>query len=286
MTALRYRTIALVADCPGRFRANGPYAADLHSGLVAALHGTPALERLFEPQLPARPAPASFRGTTTPPTPLALVGPSPHRLAERGGRLRFSVTTVRVEDRDVAALSGALQEMCRVGVGDPRVQLTPVTEDRTFPRAVADGAEASWQRIAGDAKETEVRIRFGGPVLILKSKLPVLPTPASLVRAVLHRWRLLDWAYGAGDAELDAGAFELAASLERERPPVDRTRWWSGWRVSARQQARVPMRGFLGSVECRVPRRVGLVLAAGAILGVGKGISTGQGAYRLERMGS
>lgn len=281
MTALQFRQITASASCEVRLRTSAPYASDLRSCLGEALHGTPEYERLFEPPMPDREPPRRLRGSSHPPGPLLLRGPEPWRLPPQGGRVRFRITTFRVGDGDCRVLSMALHWAGDRGLGGPRVPFRVDQVCLGASREVEEAARDRWKELAGGNDEADVEIVFRSPAYMLRRKLPVRPSPASLVEAILQRWEHLSWAYADSAGVPDAGAFDLACDAE-DAGFEDRLRWWEGSRKSARQKQRVPMQGYLGTLRCRVTEPVGVVLCAGEILGVGKGTVLGLGQLRLS----
>ncbi len=191
----------------------------------------------------------------------------------------------------------ACREMVQRGIGRGRGRLRlerAVADDPATAngRVVYDGdrdllAPAvppwSWDDLGAGRRATDrVTLRFVTPTRLRQdADLVVKPEFATLATALLRRISVLAEAHCGAQAELDAKAIlESAETVRVERSAL---RWHDWERYSARQQTRMSLGGFVGSVTFAGPLAPwSPLLRVGEVAHIGKGTAFGLGKYRLE----
>jgi CRISPR-associated endoribonuclease Cas6 len=194
-----------------------------------------------------------------------------HGMAETGlgtGRARFDLTGV--ESLDPAGGRRALYDAA-TGRLDSRQAAGAPLDQWIAARLAALPPDAG-----------AVRLRFLTPARIKSDdQLQSHPGFDLLARNLLRRVSMLTELYGDGPLDLDYRALLASAAAVAVR--ASELRWRDVARYSTRQQAAMRMGGFTGELEfagAALPAFLPL-LAAGELLGIGKGTSFGLGRYEI-----
>jgi len=241
------------------------------------------------------------------PPPLIPSSPHPsHRILEPGEELTFGLTLYGRAIEHLPYIVFAIHGMAEngLGAGRARFDLTGVEAfdpagarsalyDAPSGRLDSLGAlgarldqwiEARLTRLPRDSET--LRLRFLTPARI-KSDDQLQPRPDFdlIVRNLLRRVSMMTELYGDAPLSLDyRGLLDRAATVAVRSSDL---RWWDVERYSTRQQAPMRMGGFVGEIEFAgaVLRDFLSLLAAGELLGIGKGTSFGLGRYEITEQG-
>jgi hypothetical protein len=194
-----------------------------------------------------------------------------HQMAEGGlgtGRARFDLGGV-----EALEAGGARQPIYDAA----SQRLDPAPEAGA---SLTDWIEARLSRLPAGADA--LRLRFLTPARIKSDdRLQQRPGFELIARNLLRRASLMMELYGAAPLVLDyRGLLRRAATVEVRSSGL---RWWDVPRYSTRQQTALRMGGFVGDIEFTgdaLPEFLPL-LAAGELLGLGKGTSFGLGKFEI-----
>jgi len=193
-----------------------------------------------------------------------------HEMTQRGlgaQRSRFALTEVRA-----MATTGELQTIYTEK--DQRLD-APATP----PPRLSQWVNA---RLAQLAPGDTVRLRFVTPSRIkVDDNLQPRASFELLARNLLRRVSMLMAVHGEAPLELDYRALiDRAAEVETVESAL---RWWDLQRYSSRQQTKLRMGGFVGTIVYggEMLKEFWPLIVAGEILRIGKGTSFGLGKYEM-----
>ena len=202
-----------------------------------------------------------------------------HGIGRGRGRLRLE----RAVADDPASAEGRMVYDGDQELLAPAVPPWSVAEIRQESRGASFDALRMSGKQGGETEgERRVKLHFLTPTRLRQdADLVVRPDFATLATALLRRISVLAEAHCGARADLDAKA--ILASATTVRVEQSDLRWHDWARYSARQQTKMNLGGFVGSVTLTGPLAQWLpLLRVGEVVHIGKGTAFGLGKYRLE----
>lgn len=278
---VRRLAFTLATDQP--FGPRGDQAADLRGAIGKALYGTRYYQPLFEPALPDN-APRGLAGGQGAPRPFVLTPPTPPRLTEGGGRIKFALTLLGRAADDPAPWVRAVERASNDGLGRPRArfEVAEAAVGHREPLSVV-AARRTEGLLGPKAPAGRLRLSLLTPARILSEGQALLPSPPAVINAQLRRLQALAWVHGRCRTTEDFTAIvEEAAGVEHQPDYAEAFEDESGKRRSYRQGRRVPLDGVAGWWEGWLSRPLVVVLAAAERVNVGKATTSGLGRVGLS----
>jgi hypothetical protein len=225
---------------------------------------------LFE--TPARGNGPFGRGILRTPRPFVLKPPPGNRRIEPGGTLRLRILLIGDAFEHLTAVMAAIAAIDRIdGPAPTTVELLRLDCERP--------AIASTEI---DAPE-EIALEFDSPTILRSAGRDSPPAPFRVMfGSVLRRINMLAGAYTAGWVCPDPRLFLQASCGIETRASSLRLHHWE--RHSRRQEAAIPMRGWIGRIVfggSLAPFWPWLLI--GESVGVGSGTTFGMGSYKITR---